>query len=216
MNRDEPKGELRWGRGTIVSVSRLSGPGQPTTRPIGIGELVARLEVGNPIQIRLDAREDGRLLAATTIVRIEAIGPDTVRISTRNHRYEMRRVAAALAKTRLSHPGSSSIGSPFSPGRADETQFVDAGDWPEPAPNRFETGARIRVVQERDGESRELGDATLLADLVPGQSASFGIDGRIIATSAVRDVVEIDKSTVRLVTGNSTYQLALVSSGSKE
>lgn len=215
MQRDEAPRGTSWGRGTIVSVTRLPGPSQPMGRPIGIGELMTRLEVGNPIQIRLDARDGGRLLAATAIVRIEAIGPDTVRIATRNHRYEMRRVSASLANTRLPHAPLDPPPSPSAAQRPDETQVVEAGDWPEPAPDRFETGARVRLVQERDGESRELGLAILLADLVPGQVASFGIDGRIVATSVVRAVVETGKSSVRLVTGNSIYQLELVASGSE-
>jgi hypothetical protein len=216
MQRDEAPSGTSWGRGTIVSVTRLPGPGQPMGRPVGIGELMTRLEVGNPIQIRLDARDGGRLLAATAIVRLEAIGSDTIRIATRNHRYEMRRVSASLANTRLPHAPLDPLSSPSAARRPDETQVVEAGDWPEPAPDRFETGARIRLVQERDGESRELGLAILLADLVPGQVASFGIDGRIVATSVVRAVVETGKSSVRLVTGNSIYQLELVASGSED
>lgn len=216
MNRDEQRGAASWGRGTMVSVSRLPGPGQPMIRPIGIGELMASLEVGNPVQIRLDACEGGRLLAATDVLRIEAVGADAILVSTRNHRYEMRRVAASLAKARLSHPAPGPAGAEPRSSRPDETQLVDAGDWPEPPPNRFESGARVRIVQEKEGETRELGNATLLADLIPGQSASFGVDGRIIATSAVREVVQIDKTTVRLSTGNSTYQLELVASGAEE
>ncbi len=217
MQRDEPPSGTRWGRGTIVSVTRLPGPGQPMGRPIGIGELMTRLEVGNPIQLRLDARDGGRLLAATAITRIEIVGPDTVRFATRNHRYEMRRVSASLANARLPHrPVDPTPGAAVPAARRpDETQVVEAGDWPEPAPDRFETGTRVRLVQERDGETRELGEATLLADLVPGQPASFGIEGRIVATSVVRAVVETGKASVRLVTSHSIYLLELASSGSE-
>ena len=216
MQRAEAPSETRWGRGTIVSLTRLPGPGQPMGRPIGIGELMTRLEVGNPIQIRLDAREGGRLLAATSIARIEIVGPDIVRFATRNHRYEMRRVSASLANTRLPHSPLDPPPANDAERRPDQTQVVEAGDWPEPASDRFETGARVRLVQEQAGESRELGEAILLADLVPGQNASFGIEGRIVATSAVRAVVETGKSSVRLVTGNSIYRLELVSSGSED
>ncbi len=216
MQRDEPRDEATWGRGTIVSLTRLPGRDHPAARPIGIGELMTRLEVGNPIQIRLDAGDGGRLLAASSIVRLESVAPDTVRIATRNHRYELRRISASLAPARLPHapiaPASAGPGET----RPDETQIVEAGDWPEAAPDRFEQGARVRLVQEREGEIRELGHATLLADIVPGQPASFGIEGRIVATSPVRAVVEIGKSAVRLVTGNSIYKLELDPSGSDD
>ncbi len=216
MQRDEPRDEATWGRGTIVSLTRLPGRDHPAARPIGIGELMTRLEVGNPIQIRLEARDGGRLLAATAIVRLESVSPDTVRIATRNHRYELRRISAALAHARLPHAPIHADSAAPGAHRPDETQVVEAGDWPEAAPDRFEQGARVRLMQERDGELRELGRATLLADIVPGQAASFGIEGRIVATSPVRAVVEIGKSAVRLVTGNSSYSLELDTSGSDD
>ncbi|MEZ4278557.1 MAG: hypothetical protein R3F21_02930 [Myxococcota bacterium] len=216
MQRDEPREEATWGRGTIVSLTRLPGRDHPAARPIGIGELMTRLEVGNPIQIRLDARDGGRLLAATSIVRLEAIAPDTVRIATRNHRYELRRISASLALAHLPHASIDPPSAAPRSTRPDETQVVESGDWPEAAPDRFEQGARVRLVQEREGEVRELGSATLLTDIVPGQPASFGVEGRIVATSPVRSVVEIGKSAVRLVTGNSIYTLELETSGSDD
>lgn len=216
MDREEPRGQTGFGRGTIVSITRLPGLDQPMGRAIGLGELTARLEVGNPIQIRLDAGNGGRVLAATTCLRIEVVGPDTVRIATRNHRYELRRVAGSLSGPPSSRPAPHPSPATTSEELHDRTQVLSVLDWPEPAPGRFATGARVRLAQQREGETRELGFAVLLADLVAGESASFGIEGRIVATSAVRSVVQRDESTVEIATGNSTYRLELVRGGEEK
>jgi hypothetical protein len=211
MGREEPRGQTGFGRGTIVSITRLPGLNQPMGRAIGLGELTARLEVGNPIQIRLEAGHGGRVLAATTCLRIEVVGPDTVRIATRNHRYELRRVAGSLSgRPAPSRPAPPTSASTPNDDTADRTQVLSVLDWPEPAPGRFETGARVRLAQQRDGETRGLGIAVLLTDLVAGECASFGIEGRVLATSAVRSVIQRDESTVEIATGNSTYRLELV------
>lgn len=220
MGGEEPRGQSGFGRGTIVSITRLPGLDQPMGRAIGLGELTARLEVGNPIQIRLDAGHGGRVLAATTCLRIEVVGPDTVRIATRNHRYELRRVAGSLSGSAPSRPspsaGNANTNSSHAGELGDRTQVLSVLDWPEPAPGRFETGARVRLLQQRDGESHPLGLAVLLSDLVAGESASFSVEGRVVATSAVRSVIQRDESTVEIATGNSTYRLELLRSDEKE
>lgn len=227
MARADSRAQTGWGPGTTVSISRLPGPDAPMARAIGIGELTTRLEVGCPIGLRLDAGDGGRVLAATTIVRIEAVGPETLRIATRNHRYELRRVAAivsgratpdlpAAASSASDSPTSSDRpamreGSDARASRSDATRIMAVESWPTAPPGRFETGARVHVVQERDRERRELGLAILLADLEPGEPASFGIEGRVVATSTVREVVETGKRSIRIATGNSVYSLELVS-----
>ncbi|MFO0690987.1 MAG: hypothetical protein U0900_19980 [Myxococcota bacterium] len=207
MPRADSRAQTGWGPGTTVSVSRLPGPDAPMARAIGIGELTARLEVGSPIALRLDAGERGRVLAATAIVRIEAVGPDTLRIETRNHRYELRRVAAIVAGRAMADATHETTA------RSDATRIVAVEDWPEAAPGRFETGARVTLTQERGGERHELGLAILLTDLVPGEPASFSVEGRVVATSPVREVVESGKRTIRIATGNSVYRLELVADG---
>lgn len=210
MSGHEARGEAVWGRGTTVSVSRLPGPDQPMARAIGIGELAGRLEVGRPIQLRLDAGAGGRILAATTIVRIESIGPDTLRIATRNHRYELRRVAASVTgRAAADAPRGEACDERDDASAGDRTQVVSVMDWPEPAPGRFETGARIRLSQERSGESRELGPAILMADLVAGEPASFSLDGRVVSTSPVTDVADRGQGRIRIATANSVYLIEL-------
>lgn len=209
MNRPEAHGPASWGRGTTVSVSRLPGPDAPMARALGMGELLTRIEVGRPIRLRIDAVDGGRVLVATTVLRIEAHGPDTLRISTRNHRYELRRVAGSLAvrggvALPVTHDPTGG-----STEHADRTCVVEIADWPEPAPGRFEAGARITLVHVRDGEERDLGRAVLLTALVPGEVASFSVEGRVVATSVVREVIALGKSAVRIVTGNSSYRLEL-------
>lgn len=210
MGGNEARGEAGWGRGTTVSVSRLPGPDQPMARAIGIGELAGRIEVGSPIQLRLDAGDGGRILAATTIVRIESIGPDTLRIATRNHRYELRRVAASVAgRAATDAPRVHASEDADDASAGDRTQVVSVIDWPEPAPGRFETGARIRLSQERGGVSRELGPAVLMTDLVAGEPASFSLDGRVVSTSPVTDVADRGQGRIRIATANSVYLLEL-------
>ncbi|MEZ4333250.1 MAG: hypothetical protein R3F35_15925 [Myxococcota bacterium] len=209
MSRPEAHGPAGWGRGTTVSVSRLPGPDAPMARPLGMGELLTRIEVGHPIRLRIDAVDGGRVLVATTVLRIEAQGPDTLRISTRNHRYELRRVAGSLAvRGGMALPVTGGpIDGPTEHG--DRTRVVEIADWPEAAPGRFEAGARITLVHARDGEERELGRAILLTALVPGESASFSVDGRVVSTSLVREVIALGKGAARIVTGNSSYRLEL-------
>lgn len=210
MSRDDARAGRGWGPGTTVSVSRLPGPDAPMARAIGIGELTTRLEVGRPIGLRLDAGERGRVLAATAIVRIEAVGLDTLRIATRNHRYELRRVAAIVAGRATPDAVDAAGAIDETASRTDATRVVALEGWPEAAPGRFECGARVQLVQERGGERRELGPAILLVDLVAGEPASFSVEGRVVATSPVREVIESGKRTVRIATGNSVYVLELV------
>ncbi|MBY0401149.1 hypothetical protein K2X89_12700, partial [Myxococcota bacterium] len=178
MARTESRAATGWGSGTTVSISRLPGPDAPMARAIGIGELTSSVEVGRPVRIRLDAGHGGRVLTATTIVRIEAVGPDTLRISTRNHRYELRRVAASVTGRALPGiPAASSAGAAGDTTEvgSDATRVVAVASWPSAAPGRFAAGARVQLVHERDGERHELGLAILLADLIPGESASFSV-----------------------------------------
>lgn len=205
--------QMGWGPGTTVSISRLPGPDVPMARAIGIGELTTRLEVGCPVGLRLDAGHGGRMLTATTILRIEAVGPSTLRIATRNHRYELRRVEASVTGRALAgeRPAATNaeVAAEAAEPRAERTQIVAVESWPAATPGRFATGARVQLVHEQGGQRRELGPAILLVDLVPGENASFGVEGRVVATSAVREVVECGKRTIRIVTANSVYELEL-------
>lgn len=205
-----------WGRGTTVSVFRLPSADRPMARAIGIGELATRLEAGRPMQLRLDAGNGGRVLAGTMVVEIESIAHDVVRIATRNHRYELRQVTASVDGRAASDPiGPDDACRPRSDG-LDRTQVVSVEDWPEPDPGRFEAGARVRLMKEDGGETGDRGLAILLVDLVPGECASFSLAGRIITTSAIRQVVALDARQIRISTGNSTYRLELARPAEEE
>ena len=214
----EHAGEDRkaWGRGTTVSVFRLPSADRPMARAIGIGELATRLEVGRPIQLRLDSGSGGRVLAGTMVVEIESIAPDVVRIATHNHRYELRQVTASVTGRAAPDLATARDASPHPGPGMERTQVVAVDDWPEAAPGRFEAGARVRLAKEDGNGTSDGSPAILLVDLVPGECASFSVDGRVVATSAVRQVVALDARRVRLVTGNSTYRLELASDGDDE
>lgn len=177
-------------------------------RPIGIGELMAPLEVGQVPQIRLD---EGHGLRPTPILRIESLAPETLRISTRNSRYELRRIDAALSSLRSLAIGPVGIDAQDDSEEHEyaRTQVVALEDWPEATSDRFESGARIEIVQERNGQVRELGSGILLVDLVPGQTASFSVGEQIVGTSAIRELVQVSKDSIEILTGNSRYRLRL-------
>ena len=190
-----------WKPGTVVSVSRLAARGKSMARAIGIGELLDPLEVGRALKIRLD---EGRALAPTPVTRIEAPSPDIVRVDTRNNRYEFRRIDAFVSGF-----GSLALESAESDDVHHHTQLISLEDWPEAEPGRFESGARLSLIQTRDGQARELGSAILLVDLVPGETASFSVGESIVGTSVVREIIQLSKSSIRLVTANSIYELRL-------
>ncbi len=201
-----------WEKGTVVCVSRLAARGLAMARAMGIGELLGPLRVGEVIRIRLD---EDRALMPTILTRIESVRPDVVRIDTQNHRYELRRVHAA--------PSTSGVFAIHDDLTADseqdhsyETQIVQVDDWPETSPDRFESGARVKVTHERDGERRELGMAILLTDLVPGDVASFADSAGVTGTSEILEIIQLEKRTLEIVTSNSKYRLELLPASEEE
>lgn len=199
-----------WGHGTTVSVFRLPSADQAMARAIGIGELATRLEVGQPLKLRLDSGDRGRVMAGTTVVAIQSISPDVVRIATRNHRYELRQIVASLAGRASPDAAAARNASDAQEGSPDRTQVVSVSDWPQAEPGRMTAGARVLFARENEGEVDRPRLAILLGDLVPGESASFSLDGRIVTTSPVREVIAIDARCIRLSTGNSSYRLELL------
>ena len=159
---------VRWRSGTVVSVSRLPAPGQVMGRALGIGELLDPLDVGRAVRIRLD---EGRALAPTEVTRIESVSRDVIRLDTRNHRYELRRIEASPSTIGVMSIHDAGAPRPNESVGLDATQIVRVEAWGETRPGRFECGARVRVTRTRDGETRVYPPATLLVDLAPVKAA---------------------------------------------
>ncbi len=199
---------VRWRSGTVVSVSRLPAPGQVMGRALGIGELLDPVDVGRAVRIRLDA---GRALAPTEVTRIESVSRDVIRLDTRNHRYELRRIEASPSTIGVMSIHDAGAPRPNEGVGLDATQVVSVEAWGETRPGRFESGARVRVTRTRDGETRVYPPATLLVDLAPGEEFSFAIEEGVIGTSSVLSLTHRSPSCVEVVTRNSRYELELVS-----
>ena len=211
MKPKSPPKSDDWSSGAIVSVSRLAGQGQAMARPMGIGEMLGPIRVGEVVRIRLD---EGRALAPTVVIRIESIAPDVIRFDTRNHRYELRRIAASPSAMALLaiHDEAPVDDEPLDA----RTRIIRVDEWPpeEDPKDRFTSGARIRLTRERRDRrdtGMDLGDAILLTALRPGQVASFSTCEGVIGTSEIREIRHLDKQRIEVLTANSRYCLERLS-----
>ena len=195
-----------WCGDTAVSVTRLAGRGKAMARAMGVGVLLDGLDVGRPFRIRLD---EGHLLAVSELISIQSLNPQVVRIETRNHDYELRRIAGTPSpQGRLAIHDNANP--PSARASHSDTQVVRVDDWPAAQPSRFEEGARVQVVQSTDGEMRELGSGILLAPLSPGENLSLAIGDGVLGTSEVRGIRHLGKHRIEVVTENSRYGLTLI------
>jgi len=209
LPRDSQHDGPGWPVGTVVSISRLPGPGRPMARALGIGQLLDPIAPGRTVRFRVDG---GRALRPSAIVSLDCRGPDVVRFETAKSRYELRRIegSATSAGVLSVHDELRAKTAALEVGR-DETSVVEIVDWPEARGAGLVSGARVSVSKLTAGSVQELGEGVLLDDVRVGEPASFGLDQGVIGTSAILSVVERAKDRLELSTSNAVYRIELMS-----